>query len=194
MKLSVFAAIVLLLAPAASGQAITGFTGGTQYTIYYGGSTGDVIGWRFSVTEPMEVSDLGVWNADQTGGIESPHEVGIWDGSQNLMVSVVVDPTGTVVDDWIYGPVTPVNLMPGETYTIGAMYTGDDNDYYISSASSMTTDPAVTWLSSVYPSEGSLGFVYPELETPTFGRFGPNFIFGQTALQRSTWGSIKASM
>jgi hypothetical protein len=46
------------------------------YDSYYGSVAGDVVGWRFTVTEQIEVSDLGVWNNDKTGGLESPHEVG----------------------------------------------------------------------------------------------------------------------
>jgi hypothetical protein len=194
MKTAFVFSVVLICAPAALGQAVTGFSGGTEYPVYYGGSTGDVIGWRFTVASDMEVTDLGVWNADQTGLLDSSHEVGIWDDSQNLLTSVVVDMTGTAVGDWTYESVTPVVLSPGTTYTIGALYTADDNDYYVSSASSMTTDPDVTWLSSVYPSVIDLGFVYPELESTSYGRFGPNFMFGPTSLQQSTWGAIKASM
>jgi len=38
----IVALVVAAFAPAAMGQAVTGFTGGTQFGIYYTGSTGDV--------------------------------------------------------------------------------------------------------------------------------------------------------
>jgi hypothetical protein len=178
-----FAVIMVAFAPAVMGQAITGFSGGSEFAIYYGGSTGDVIGWRFEVTAPLEIAMLGVWNADTVAGFEgltSTHEVGIWDGSQGLVTSVTVDPsTGTVIGDWTYAAVGPVTLTPGQVYTAGAMYTGTDQDAYISSASSMTTDPNVVWVNAVYPAAGDLGFVYPANDSSpsSMGRFGPNFTF-----------------
>jgi hypothetical protein len=171
---------MVAFAPAVMGQAITSFVGGSQFGIYHGGSTGDVIGWRFEVTAPLEVAMLGVWNADNTGGLDSTHQVGIWDAAQALVTSVTVDPgTGTVIGDWTYAAVGPVTLTPGQVYTAGAMYTATDNDSYISSASSATTDPNVLWINAVYPAAGDLGFVYPtEDSSPSsVGRFGPNFTF-----------------
>ena len=119
--------------------------------------------------------------------------MGVWDGSQTLLDSVTVDGSGSVVGGWIYASVTPFTVSPGETYTIGALYVTQDSDWYISSATSMTTDPGVTWIESVYPTAGELGFVYPELSSTSFGRFGPNFMFETLALQQSTWGEIKAT-
>ncbi|HOC42155.1 MAG TPA: DUF4082 domain-containing protein [Thermoanaerobaculales bacterium] len=172
----------VILALGASGawaQAITGFSGGTPYSSYYSPSVaGDVVGFRFTVSSPLQVFDLGVWNADSVGGLDTPHQVGIWDGSQMLIASVTVDPaTGTPLGQWTYNAITPVVLNPGETYTIGALYVAGGTDYYISGASSMTTAPEVTWVQSVYPAAGELGFVYPAGNTTSFGRFGPNFNF-----------------
>jgi hypothetical protein len=181
MRTAVGVAVLLMVAPVAFGQAVTGFTGGAQYGIYHGGSTGDVVGFRFTVSAPLEVAQLGVWNADTaTGaaGLTASHEVGIWDASQALLASATVDPaTGTVIGQWTYAAITPVTLMPGQTYTAGTLYTSTDNDSYISGATSLTTDPNVTWVQSVYPAAGSLGFVYPASNSTSNGRFGPNFTF-----------------
>lgn len=198
MRLIIFFILVLACVPVAMGQAVTSFSGGAQYNSYYGGViAGDVIGWRFTVNQQIEVSDLGVWNNDTAGagGMDTPHPVGIWDESQTLICSVTVDVTGTIVGDWIYGSITPLILNTGETYTIGVEYYSDDDDSYISSASSMSTDPDVTWVNAVYPLEGDLGFVFPVLDSAasSLGRFGPNFLFSETALEQSTWGSIKAT-
>ncbi|MEE4270495.1 MAG: DUF4082 domain-containing protein [Thermoanaerobaculales bacterium] len=181
-RLLFVAVIVIACAPAAMGQGITGFVGGSEFVIFYGDSTGDVVGFRFQVTAPLEIAMLGVWNADTNAGgagLTSTHQVGIWDGSQNPVASVVVDPaTGTVIGDWTYESVTPVTLTPGQTYTAGVLYTATDNDSYISSATSVTTDPNVQFLNAVFPSEGNLGFVFPtEDSLGSNGRFGPNFTF-----------------
>lgn len=181
-KVLLVAMIMLVGATGAWAQAVTGFTGGSQYDSYYGSAAGDVVGYRFSVANPLQVSDLGVWNADTNAsgpGLTSAHDVGIWDSSQTLLASVTVDPgTGTPVGDWTYASITPVVLNPGETYTIGAIYYSlTDLDSYVSSASSMTTDPDVTFVESVYPAAAELGFVFPALSSTSFGRFGPNFLF-----------------
>ena len=190
--------VALICVPAAFGQAIIDFSGGAEYDSYYGSAAGDVVGYRFTVSETIEVTDLGVWNMDTygAGGVDSPHQVGIWDDTETLVADVTVDATGTVVGDWIYESISLVVLNPGTTYTIGALYLSGDDDRYISGAASATTYPMVTWENAVYPTEGELGFVYPALDSPTssVGRFGPNFIFNPTPLVRSTWGSIKASM
>lgn len=184
MGRTVFCIVMLMaVAPAVMGQAVTGFTGGAQYNLYYTGSTGDVVGFRFTVNGalPIEIDQLGVWNADTAAGgagLTSPHEVGIWDSAQTLITSVTVDPaTGTVIGDWIYAGVSPVVLSPGETYTAGVLYTETDNDSYISSASSMTSAPEITFVQSVYPAAASLGFTYPSSNSTSFGRFGPNFSY-----------------
>jgi len=178
MRTVVGVMVLLMVAPVAFGQAVTGFSGGSEYGSYYSSVAGDVVGYRFTVSDTLEVGMLGIWNADSTGGLSAAHQVGIWDGSQALIVSVTVDPaTGTVIGDWTYAEVTPATLVPGQTYTIGALYFPDDSDSYISSASSMTTDPNVAFVQSVYPSAAELGFVYPASNSTSYGRFGPNFTF-----------------
>lgn len=180
MRVVMCLVLVLACAPVTWGQAITGFVGGTEYDSYYGSVGGDVIGWRFTVSAPLEISDLGAWNADTNSGgagLTAAHEVGIWDGSQALLASVTVDPSGTVVGDWIYAGITPVTLMPGQTYTIGTNYASSDTDNYISSASSMATHADLTWTGSCYPAAGDMGFVYPSTDSSSYGRFGPNFLF-----------------
>lgn len=187
---------IAAFATAAFGQAITGYSGGSEYNLYYGTSTGDAIGYRFTVTEAISATSLGVWNADQGGVMDSPHEVGLWDDTQALLTSVTVTTAGTVVGDFIYAEITPVVLNPGTTYTLAVVYFDGDNDYYLSGASTLTTDPKVTWVNAVYPTAGNLGLTYPALDSAasSLGRLGPNFMIGPVSLQRSTWGSIKASI
>lgn len=167
---------ILGLTAVASGQAVTGFSGGSQYGSYYGDPPGDVVGYRFTVSAPLEVSDLGIWNADSTG-LNAAHQVGIWDASQVLVASASPGPGGTVVGQWTYASITPVTLSPGQTYTIGGLYTATDGDSYISGATSMTTAPEVTWVQSTYPASAGLGFAYPASNSTSAGRFGPNFLF-----------------
>lgn len=180
MRRTVFClAVLMAVAPAAMGQAITSFVGGTEYATYYSSAAGDVVGYRFTVSAPLEIAMLGIHDDAGTPGIQSPHQLGIWDAAQMLVASVTVDGTGVVIGDWVYAPVTPVTLVPGQTYTAGAMYVTGQTDAYISGASAVTTDPNVTWLNAVYPAAVDLGFVYPALDSApsSVGRFGPNFTF-----------------
>ncbi|GIK33269.1 MAG: PEP-CTERM sorting domain-containing protein [Armatimonadetes bacterium] len=105
--------------------------------------------------------------------------VGIWrDSDQALMASALVDPgTATTLGDWMYQSISPVQLSSGASYTAGAMYTATDSDSYVSNPTTVVTDPWITLTASVYPSTGSLGFVYPSLTNAgARGRHGPNFI------------------
>lgn len=168
---------------AASGQAITGFTGGSQFNAFYGDTTGDVIGWRFTVNEDIFVTGLGVWNADTQAGLEgltSDHQVGIWDlDSGDLLISAVAGPGGNAIGQFTYASVANTELNVGGNYVIGALYTLDDGDSYISSASSISTDSAVNFGGAVLPAATSLGFVLPQSFSgaTSNGRLGPNFTF-----------------
>ena len=110
------------LNPGAQNPAVESFTGGSLFASFYAGTTGDVIGYRFSVSENVMVSDLGVWIDDDD--LQSSHMVGIWDQSQSLLVSATVQPSDRAVGEWRYASVSPTLLSPGQTYTAGAMLYG----------------------------------------------------------------------
>ena len=178
MKVLAVALCVGAAATVANGAAIESFSGGSTFPIYYGASTGDVIGYDLLVNETILVTDLGCWIDTVDGVMNSTHEVGIWDSLGALVASAVVDPTTmSIVDGFGYQSIAGVTLNAGETYTIGASYTATDDDWYVSSASTLTTASEVTWVQSRYPTIGDLGFVFPELTGSTFGRIGPNFQF-----------------
>jgi len=161
----------------AQDAAIESFSGGTEYSSYYGLEPGDTIGWDFEVNSEIWVTDLGVWI--DSGGMQASHDVGIWDtATQALLAATVVDPnTAWEFNGFNYQEIDPLVLAPGVSYTIGAFYGPVDNDNYISGASSMNTADEVNWTQSRYPSVGGLGFAFPELTSSSLGRFGPNFIF-----------------
>ena len=170
--------LVLVFASVANAQdpAVVGFTGGSLYDCYYSATIGDVIGWTFTVNDPIAVTDLGVWI--DPNGVTSTHDVGIWDtATQTLLASTVCGPGSTPVGGWAYEPIADLTLTVGEQYTIGAMYTCEDLDKYVSSASTLTMAPEVTWNNSNYPTDGLQGFTFPVLTGSTYGRFGPNFLF-----------------
>ena len=169
-------ALVACAAGTTMGQAVTSASGGGTFTAFYGGSTGDVVGMRFTVNEPIIVTHLGVWN--NSGANVADHQVGIWQNdTMSLLTSNVVTPGSPATGDWNYEPTTSVVLMPGIEYTAGAMYASDDGDVYVSNPA-ITTATEVNILNGVFPSAGSLGFVYPENDSAgNSGRYGPNFLF-----------------
>ena len=186
MVRTVAAALLVTVAGSATGQAITGFTGGTQFGSYYGGLIdGDVVGFRFTVNQDVLVTDLGVWNGDTQIGLEgltSDHQIGIWDSSGSLVVNGVAGPGDSVLGQWTYDSVAPTLLSTGMTYTIGALYDAGgvpDGDSYISSATSVSSSADVNWLNSVFPSAEDLGFAFPTEDSASSsgGRFGPNFLY-----------------
>ncbi len=174
----------------ASAQAVTSISGGSQFGSYYTSTAqGDVVGFRFEVTEAITVTMLGVWNADgqaaPNDGLTSEHRLGIWDDSENLLTETIAGPADTVIGDWTYAPCPSVDLVPGQIYTIGALYYSDaagviDGDSYVSGPS-ITTASEVTVLNAVFPSSVDLGFVFPLSDSfGNNGRYGPNFTFDAT--------------
>jgi len=171
----------------ANAQAVTGFSGGSQFDSFFGGAVaGDTVGWRFTVNSDIIVTDLGVWNADtQLGseGLTSDHMVGIWDlVSGALLVSGTAGPGGTAVGDFTYAAVSETTLTTSGSYVIGALYNAggvSDGDSYISSAASLTTDAAISFGGAHSPDVGDLGFTLPTTFSGagSNGRLGPNFLF-----------------
>ena len=171
----------------ATAQAVTGFTGGSQFTSFFGGAiAGDTVGWQFTVNSDIFVTDLGVWNADTAlgnEGLTSDHRIGIWDLTTGaLMVDGSAGPGGAVSGEWTYSAVINTMLTTGNTYVIGALYNAggvEDGDNYISSASSVSMDPTINFGGGRSPLAADMGFALPETfsGSTSLGRFGPNFQF-----------------
>ena len=182
MKTLKFACAVAVVASATVASAqdagLTGFSGGSRYASYYGSYAGDVIGWTFEVNQDIFVTDLGYWIDDQDFIMDSIHEVGIWTLDGTLLTSAVVDPnTAYEFNGFNYTGISSLALSAGQSYVLGGMTTTDDNDWYVSGASSATFGAAVAFVESRYPLEGELGFVFPESTSSSYGRFGPNFLY-----------------
>ncbi len=176
-KLLALGLVAALSAPLTLAETvITGWTGGSPFAIYHGGSTGDVVGYDFEASMPLEITDVGIW-IDSTGQ-DSDHRVGVWRTSDMSLVADwnVAAGAGTPIDGFNYISVTPV-VLPADTYTVGALYTATDNDSYLSSATAITTGPEVDFLGNRRPLSGSLGFVFPSEFTTSGGRWGPNFMY-----------------
>ena len=166
----------------AQNPAINSWTGGSLFATYHGNTTGDVVGFRFTMVNTMLADSLGIYCGGATGApdgsIAFDHQVGIWrDSDQSLVASATVL-AGTSVDAFGFGYVgiAPVQLDAGSSYTLGAMYVSlEPGDGYISSATSVSTSSDITFLGAVRPELVSMGFAYPTNFTAgANGRFGPN--------------------
>lgn len=156
----------------ADQQALSGWTGGSD--IY---ATFDLTaGWRFSLSEPVLVTMLGMYDTGSDGLVES-HNVAIWDDSgSNILAQVTVPSNFMPGQDWYWEalPGGPVLLSPG-TYVIGVYVSNGSPDGAIYAATSVTTDPRVTYLENRI----TAGWGYPwhnaGLDEKSY--FGPNFRF-----------------
>jgi len=84
------------------------------------GPTGTTVGWEFSTTGDLSVTSLGYFDAN-FNGLQTSHEVGIWNSSGLLLVSATVPSGtgGTPINQFRYVAVAPLFLAAGQTFRIG---------------------------------------------------------------------------
>ncbi len=142
-------------------------------------------GYQFSVSEPVRVSALGLFDY-QGNGLAESHPVGIWNEAGTLLAQVLVDNGSAVVvaanqgHAWRYTDIAPLDLAPGN-YKLGAFY-ATTADPFVGSSPEWTANiiyaPQVTFGGSFVTTGGTEFFTEPN--TPTSfnpGFFGPNAMF-----------------
>ena len=178
-KTKLLAAILLLCFTVSYGRADTIITNPGPGTV--ANSAGNnTLGFDFTVgAAPLLVTALGLWDFNQDG-FANPHTVGLWDNSGKLLGSVLISP-GTIdpiSNQFRYATlVTPVTLLAGTTYVLGASYLQNDADADILnfSGDQATFDPAVA-AGNGRGAAGS-GFAFPS-QNDGFGSFvGPDAQF-----------------
>jgi hypothetical protein len=150
-----------------------------------GGSSGAgvMIGWRFSTTSSIRVSELGFW--DQNGdGLNESHSVGIWSTSgpgtaaDALVTGTVSAGTVNVLRPSLFRMafVTPV-VLPAGDYVIGGLL-GDAAEPYkeTPNVGGFTQAAGITYIQRRFIGAVS-GFSRPENTASGLGTFGPNFAF-----------------
>lgn len=137
------------------------------------------MGWTFTVSGNILVTNLGVFDSGQDG-LAVSHQVGIYDGKGNL-VAVATVPAGssTLVNQFQYVSISPTQLTAGD-YAIGATYyQSGTQDNYLANASNFQTGPKITFGEDVYNVGSGSGLVDPaggyHIASFTSGIFGPNF-------------------
>jgi len=140
-----------------------------------------MVGWDFEVTTSLSITGLG-WFDAYGDGLSASHEIGIWNTSEQLLLSTNI-PSGTSAalgdDSFRYVPTQHLALQPGTTYVIAGLTTGDA--YIVpgevnQDPSSATYAPEITFIGAA---AGNAPFQYPAFHysPPALGRFGPNFTY-----------------
>lgn len=156
-------------------QSFTNTTGGYSSANY-------TLGWRFTVSQPIVVTHLGLWDANGDGLVQS-HDIGLWTNSGSLIVSATI-PSGSSTPTtpapggvwrWVTLP-TPATLSAG-SYRIGAFYPTNSGDLLVfNSSSGVVTGPNVVFNHAAYNGGSSLAFPGTNSSIQT-GYFGPNFMY-----------------
>jgi uncharacterized repeat protein (TIGR01451 family) len=150
---------------------------------HFGEGTGAdfTVGWSFSVSDLIEVTQVGFWDGDNsvfngpTGdGLLESHLVTIWT-STGVQLAEGTVPSGTagmLADGFRYTSlVSPILLVPGD-YVIGA-YTGDPGLDRVALVATIITAPGISYTGS----REAVGDAFPAPSSATRGIFGPNFQF-----------------
>lgn len=153
-----------------------------------------MLGWQFTVTEPLSVSALGWFDLGQNG-LSRSHEVGLWNkNTQALLGSVVVaSGTGGTLDGFFrYTSLgSAVALSSGTTYVIAGLDVGANGDGHVwtpalggfnnqvngfSSDARVTVGPAGTAIG-----QAVAGFQFPtaSIGDSRTALFGPNFLIAE---------------
>ncbi len=143
------------------------------------------VGWTFTALNNASVTALGIWDIVMFGGNRTSHRVGLWAENGTLLSSQLVTTT-TPIYTSAHGatfrlePIPAVTLTAGETYRIGAEYTGStylDTDVF---ATSLSAGPFVNSniaLGSMAKGAPNSGFVFPStLITGPEVYFGPDLM------------------
>jgi hypothetical protein len=113
-------AVLIGRVEAASADPFMAFTTDTTHSSG-GTSVHNTEGYSFSPGTDITVLQLGVFDSDLDGLVD-PHQVGLWTSSGVLLASATV-PAGTsasLVSAYRFVPITPLTLLHGETYVLGA--------------------------------------------------------------------------
>ena len=144
---------------------------------FFGGAGSLTLGWGFSLSSALDVTQLGVW--DQNGnGLAQSHMVTIWNSTGTAVAQVMIPSgTGAETNGFRYVSIGSVPLAAGN-YTIGALYGAFGSDTASTGALAISTAAGVTYAGS----RATVGNAFPGSDD--FGLpnsyFGPNFQFTPT--------------
>ena len=148
----------------------------TDNVIFFHAGADRTEGWKFTLSSPVLVTQLGLFD-NNNDGLADSHVVNIWTNTGMLEAQGTI-PSGTgatLTNGFSYVSITPV-LLPAGFYTIGGFYSGGSSDEFADAVfkSDITTASGITYIQSA--SDPGFGFP-PDVGAITDGLFGPNFQF-----------------
>jgi hypothetical protein len=174
------AALGLIACSMGGAQANTialSFTGGVGANT----SVDATAGWGFSLTNPIALTDLGLWDAPNSSsatvgdGLVQSHLVTVWTsaGTQLAQVTIPAGSGAALTNGFRYIPLGSSILLPVGNYIIGGFFPGNGFDDFAIETSAVSTASGVTYTGSQFTHAN--GFPSPDNRTDRF--FGPNFQF-----------------
>jgi len=169
--LCAFVITVGSLGGVANGATVLEISGGESF------SDSDTNAWRFQALSDLRVSSLGSWD-ENSDGLPSPVDVGLWDDVGNLLASVVV-PSGTAatLDNGFRFSLlgADVELSAGNFYRVGSSVQSGQIEYRANS--DIVVDSAIDFDRGYFArSSNVLTFPVNETLTPDVADFfGANF-------------------
>ncbi len=128
------------------------------------GEANVTVGFKFTANQNLTVSALGFYD-DKQDGLNSSHDVGIYDLSGTLLTSTsIASGTSAGLDGkFRYSSIASFNLSAGQSYIIAGLATGDDGYTYGkvgTTIQGLTIDPVIGIdpLASVYLYAPALSF------------------------------------
>lgn len=131
------------------------------------------IGWQFTVTSPVTVTELGYYDPAADGELTSNHEVGIFGSDGSLLLSAIITAGKYNTEDGFAFVSVPSFTLGNGTYVIGGG-SFDSSDLFIFSASSLAPIPQITLGKTGLFTFGSV-FTLPVSNAASATYMGPDF-------------------
>lgn len=190
--------MAILLVLGASGMvradtAAIGFSG-VSSDLDNWGDQGAITGFSFQPTSDISVTQLGIFDADMDGLLES-HMVGIFDSNRNnLGYTTVPSMSNDGSSYFLYASLsTPIALSSGETYYIfsdtgNEPYTWNMADFEAASDITFLGDTSIWgWFDLGGDIPGTLG-IFPDPNVADGnGIVGPNFMYAPIPIPGAFW-------
>ncbi len=167
-----------------TSQAIVDYTPAPGVSVNFNSTSA---GWTFQPAVPLTVTNLGCFAYVLTNSPVAV-QVGLWAPNGSLLASSIIVPGSTLFDQTRYESITPVQVFPGQTYSVGVFYDGNLGlevaDSFI--GGSVQASPEIL---SVTVASGSGGFTapIPESGLPVGAYLGPNFRYDGRVPEPSSW-------